>query len=176
MPRESKSSESSGTDIFQILTKRAEEEKKRQREKLLAPLGLKEYFAEGTIAVNRRICKGLECKLCIKACPTNALFWKKGEVGLTRELCIYCGACVLSCIVDDCIRISRKRPDGTVEEFSSPRGFLALQQNIDAGKRIMKVLEVFPTAEAFIKWQRKSKSRALQRKKRRPSFGRSISP
>jgi Fe-S-cluster-containing hydrogenase component 2 len=176
MPKESKSSESSGTDIFQILTKRAEEEKKRQRERLLAPLGLKEYFVEGTIAVNKRTCKGLECKLCIKACPTNALFWKKGEVGLTRELCIYCGACVLSCIVDDCIRISRKRPDGRVERFSSPRGFLALQQNIDAGKRRTKILEVFPTAEDFVIWQRTSKSRGAPRKKRRPSSVRSISP
>jgi Fe-S-cluster-containing hydrogenase component 2 len=165
MPKESKPGESSDTDMFQILTERAEEEKKRLREKLLAPLGVKEYFAEGTVAINKRTCKGLECKLCIKACPTNALFWKKGEVGLTRELCIYCGACVLSCIVDDCIRISRKRADGRVEEFSSPRGFLALQQNIDAGKRLMRILEVFPTPEAFIKWQRKSKSRGASKKK-----------
>lgn len=165
MPKESKPSQSAGTDIFQILTERAKEERKGQREKLLAPLDVKEYFAEGTITLNKRTCKGLECKLCMKACPTNALFWKTGEVGLTRDLCIYCGACVLNCIVDDCIQISRKRPDGRVERFSTPRGFVALQHNIDARKRFEKILEVFPTPEDYIEQQRKLGSHGASNKK-----------
>jgi ferredoxin len=165
MPKESKPSQSPGTDIFQILTERTKYERTGQREKLLAPLGVKEYFAEGTITLNKRTCKGLECKLCMKACPTNALFWKTGEVGLTPDLCIYCGACVLNCIVDDCIQISRKRPDGRVERFSTPRGFVALQHNIDARKRLEKILEVFPTPEDYIKQQRKSGSQRASNKK-----------
>jgi ferredoxin len=164
MPKESKSDKSSGADIFQILRETAEEEKKRQREKLLAPLGVKEFFADGTITINRRICKGLECKLCIKACPTSALFWKAGEVGITRELCIYCGACVLNCIVDDCIKISRKRPDGEVESFGSPKGFMALQHCIDTKKRFERVLEAFPSPEDYVKQQRKPKSRVVPSK------------
>ncbi len=165
MPKESKPGKFSGADIFQILTETSEEEKKRQREKLLAPLGVKEFFSEGTITINKRTCKGLECKLCIKACPTSALFWKTGEVGLTLELCIYCGACVLNCIVDDCIRISRKRPDGNIENFNSPRGFVALQHGIDAKKRFEKILEVFPTPEDYINQQRKLKSRGAPKER-----------
>jgi ferredoxin len=164
MPKGSKPGKSSDADIFQILTEITEQEKRRQREKLLAPLGIKEYFADGTITINKRTCKGLECKLCIKACPTSALFWKAGEVGLTQELCVYCGACVVNCIVDDCIRISRKRQDGRAESFSSPRGFVGLQHSIDARKRFERVFGAFPAPEDYIKHQRKSRSYGIPKK------------
>jgi len=118
MPKKRKHDKSSNVNIFQILMETAEKEKKKRREELLASLGVKEFFAEGSITINKRTCEGVECRLCIKACPTNALFWKTGEVGITQELCIYCGACVLSCIVDDCIKIVRKRLDDEVESFS----------------------------------------------------------
>jgi ferredoxin len=166
MPKESKPTGSLGKDIFQLLTETSEQEKKRQREKLLAPLEIKDFFPEGSITINKRTCKGVECKLCIKACPTSALFWKRGEIGLTRELCVYCGACVLNCIVDDCIRISRKRPDGKVESFNSPRAFVALQHSIDTKKRLEKILEVFPTPEDYIKQRPKSKQQNAQKSKR----------
>jgi len=87
-------------DIFQMLTEISE--KKKLREEALAPYRINEYFVEGTLTINKRTCRGLECKLCIKACPTNALFWKAGEVMITTELYVYCGACVPSCIIDDC--------------------------------------------------------------------------
>jgi ferredoxin len=157
MRKERKSSKHSSADMFQMLTETAEQEKKKQKEELLAPLGIKEFFAEGSISINKRTCKGLECKLCIKACPTNALFWKLGEVGLTENLCIYCGACVLSCIVDDCIKITRKRPDGSLERFSKPRDFVTLQHNIDTKRRFERVQEAFPEPEDYIK-RRSSKS------------------
>jgi len=112
MPKKKKSDRSSDINIFQILTETTEKEKKKRREELLAPLGIKEFFVEGKITIEKRTCKGLECKLCIKACPTNALFWKSGEVGITEDLCIYCCSCVLNCIVDDCIKIMRKRQNG----------------------------------------------------------------
>jgi Fe-S-cluster-containing hydrogenase component 2 len=149
MPK--KGEKSSGVDIFELLESVGEKEKKKRREELLAPLGAKEFFVEGSITINKRICHGVECKLCIKACPTNALFWKAGEIGLTEELCIYCGACVLSCIVDDCIKITRKRPTGQVEDFSKPRDFITQQNKINTRKRFEKVKEVFPEPEDYLK-------------------------
>jgi ferredoxin len=165
MPKEPRAKDSSGSDIFQLLTAIAEQEKKKKREELLQPLSIKEFFVDGSLTINKRTCRGLECKLCIKACPTSALFWKKGEVALTRDLCVYCGACVLNCIVDDCIRISRRRPDGKVESFSSPRGYFALQSKIDAGKRLARILEVFPTSEDYLRQRRKTKAQNKSKQK-----------
>ncbi|MBS7632995.1 hypothetical protein KEJ15_05165 [Candidatus Bathyarchaeota archaeon] len=159
MPRKNKSEKPSGIDIFQVLIQTEKEAKQRKREELLASFGVKQYFAEGTITINKTTCKGVECKLCIKACPTNALFWKAGEVGITKELCVYCGACVLNCIVDDCITVSRKRETGETERFSKPKDFTALQHAIDAEKRFKRVLEVFPTVKEYLKRQKKRKRR-----------------
>jgi ferredoxin len=151
MSKKRKSAKPSKVDIFQTLMETAEKEKKKRREELLAPLGIKEFFVEGKITINKRTCKGVECKLCIKACPTNALYWKTGEVGITEELCIYCGACVLNCIVDDCIKVSRKRPNGEPESFSTPRNFIMLQQSINTKKRFERVKTIFPTPEEYLK-------------------------
>ena len=136
------------------LDKRLDTEKRKRREELLAPLGIEEFFAEGSITINKRTCKGVECRLCMKACPTNALFWKAGEIGLIEELCIYCGACVLNCIVDDCIRIIRKRQTGEVESFSRPRDFLTKQDSSNTKKRVEKVREAFPEAQDYLKGRR----------------------
>jgi len=145
MPQES----SASVDIFDLLSDSGEKAKKKRREELLASLGVKDFFAEGNISVDKRTCWGLECKLCIKACPTNALYWKAGEVGIVEDLCVYCGACVLSCMVDDCIKVKRKREDGTVEKFSKPKDVIALENRINAKKRFERVKEVFPTVEAY---------------------------
>jgi ferredoxin len=149
MPK--KTDKPSNVDIFQLLEGAGKREKKKRRQEALAPLGMKEFFVEGSISINKRICQGVECKLCIKACPTNALFWKAGEIGLTEELCIYCGACVLSCIVDDCIRITRRRLTGEVETFSKPRDFITEQSSINTKKRLQRVKEVFPEPEDYLK-------------------------
>jgi NAD-dependent dihydropyrimidine dehydrogenase PreA subunit len=130
-------------NIFQLLVETTEKEKQKRRKELLAPLGITEFFAKGKITINKRICKGVECKLCIKACPTNALFWKAGEVAITEELCIYCGACVLNCIVDDCIKVVRERADGKVESFSKPRDVVMLQHSINNRKRTQRVDTAF---------------------------------
>lgn len=142
---------SSSSDIFQLLMETAEKEKRQRREELLAPLGVKEFFVDGNIKINKRTCRGVDCRLCIKVCPTNALFWKTGEVGITEELCIYCGACVLSCIVDDCIRVWRKRASGEVERFSTPRDIIVLDSNINAKRRLERVKSIFPTSEEYLK-------------------------
>jgi len=151
MPKKKKPSEPSSVDIFQLLTETAEKEKKKRREELLAPLAVKEFFVEGSITINKRTCRGVECELCIEACPTNALYWKAGDVGIIGELCIYCGACVLSCIVDNCVKIVRKRETGEVENFSKPRDFTALQHSINAKKRRERIQDVFPKAEDYLK-------------------------
>src|SRR3990170_68438 len=139
---------SSNFDIFGLLSDSDEKTKrKKRREELLASSGTKEFFTEGKISVDKRTCHGVECKLCIKACPTNALYWKSGEIGIVEDLCVYCGACVLSCMVDDCIKVARKREDGKMERFSKPRDVRTLENRINTKKRFERVSEVFPTAE-----------------------------
>jgi ferredoxin len=155
MPQES----SSNVDIFNLLSDNGKKVKKQQREELLAAAGIKEFFVDGGISINKRTCWGIECKLCIKACPTNALYWKAGEVGVAEDLCVYCGACVLSCMVDNCIKVTRKREDGTTEKFSKPKDVIALADKINAKRRLERVKEVFPTAEAYCERYKPRKSK-----------------
>jgi Fe-S-cluster-containing dehydrogenase component len=152
MGKKAKPDEFTSSDIFSLLVETGEKERRKRREELLAPLGIKEFFVDGSITIDKRTCKGVECKLCIKACPTNALFWRAtGEVGITEELCIYCGACVLNCIVDNCIRITRKRENGEIEKFSTPRAFTILEHSINTKKRHERVRAIFPTVEEYLK-------------------------
>jgi ferredoxin len=116
-----------------------EAEKRQRRKELLEPTGVKELFKEGKISINKFTCVGGQCKLCIKACPTNALYWSNAGVGITEDLCVYCGACVLNCMVNDCIKIERKRDDGTTERFSKPSDVIKLAEKRNAGKRFERV-------------------------------------
>ena len=111
------------------------EKKREERAKLLESLGIEERFESGSISIDTSICRGLECKLCIEACPTNALYWGYGEVKVVEDLCIYCTACVVNCIVDNCIKVFRRRPDGRGESYSTPRDVLRLFENINSKKR-----------------------------------------
>ena len=110
----------SAIDIFGLLSEEPPkppnpaEEKKKRRQELLGPTGVKERFKEGSLSINKYTCLGVQCKLCVKVCPTNALYWSSGEVGIIEDLCVYCGACVLNCMVDNCMKIERKREDGTI--------------------------------------------------------------
>jgi hypothetical protein len=52
-------------------------------------------------------------------------------------------------MVDDCIKITRKREDGKVEKFSKPKDVLKLENRINAKKRFERVREVFPTPEDY---------------------------
>lgn len=141
-------------DIFSLLSedtaeRAAEEEKKKRREELLAPTGVKELYKDGKISINKFTCVGGQCKYCIKACPTNALYWSSGKVGIIEDLCVYCGACVLICMVDDCIKVERKREDSTTEKFSKAQDVLKLVDRINSKKRVERVASIFPTHESY---------------------------
>ncbi len=140
----------SNVDIFGLLSEDSPEQaKKKRRQELLEPTGVKELFKEGNISINKYTCEGVQCKLCIKACPTNALYWKNGEVGIIEDLCVYCGACVLNCMVDDCIKIERKREDGKVERFSKPKDVIMLCEKLNGQKRSERVRSVFSVITKF---------------------------
>jgi ferredoxin len=136
-------------DIFRLLLESAER-KKEEKVRLLESLGVKEYFEEGSIGIDKKTCEGIECKLCIEACPTNALYWGYGEVKIAEELCVYCVACVLCCIVDDCIQVWRKRSNGKMEEFSTPAEASGLLNNINTEKRVDITKRRFPKLEEYI--------------------------
>jgi len=130
-------------DIFGLLAEdNAESEKKKNRRELLEPTGVKDLFEEGNISINPHTCLGVQCKECIKVCPTNALYWGSGKVEIMPDLCVYCGACVLNCQVDDCIKLERKRDGGTIEKFSKPKDVLILQKKANASKRVQRVQSV----------------------------------
>jgi Fe-S-cluster-containing hydrogenase component 2 len=132
----------SGVDIFQLLEAASEAKQRKNRQLILESLDVKEFFEDGEISIDKKTCRGVECKLCIDVCPTYALYWRSGEMGVEEDLCVYCTACVLSCIVDDCIRVQRKRPSGEVETFASPKPILILLQAKSSQKKIDRVNSV----------------------------------
>ena len=138
-------------NIYNLLSEVSEkkEEKKSRRVELLESMGVKECFEEGSIKIDMRTCRGIECNLCIKACPTNALYWKAGEIGIEEDLCIYCTACVLSCCVDDCILVTRKRSNGKTESFSNPKDVLRLNRKIIARKKREGVKSIMENPEDY---------------------------
>ena len=142
-------------NIFDLLSEEAPEKEeakipKSRRAEFLESMGIRDRFEEGSISIDMRTCRGIECNLCIKACPTNALYWKAGEIGTIEDLCIYCTACVANCMVDDCIRVTRKRTDGKTECFSDAKDVLELQCNINSKKRKARVVSLYPTIAEYL--------------------------
>ena len=116
-----------------------EEERRQRRKKLLEPTGVKDLFKEGKIDINPFTCVGGQCRLCIKACPTSALYWGAGKVEVIEDMCVYCGACVFNCMVDNCINIQRTRPDGNVEKFGKPSDVVKLAERLNNQRRFQRV-------------------------------------
>ena len=139
---------SSDVDIFGMLSE-GSKKKKSQRKELLLSAGVKDFFKQGDISINKRTCRGLDCKLCIDNCLTNALFWQSGEVKIVKDLCVYCGACVLCCMIDDCIKIERKRDSGEIETFSKPQDVIKLEDKINVKKRFKRVTALFPRVNRY---------------------------
>lgn len=126
-----------GVDIFRLpraSTHASQERKRKEGTQLLQSIGVEEIFVEGSVRINWKTCRGVECRLCIDACPTYALYWREGEVGIAEELCIFCTACVGVCLVDNCIQVSRKRSSGEIEMFSNAREALMLLHSINSRK------------------------------------------
>jgi Fe-S-cluster-containing hydrogenase component 2 len=149
MPK--KTSNGENMDIYKLLSEASERKKKEKRTELLRSVGVKEIFEDGSIKIDMKTCKGVECKLCIEVCPTNALYWRTGEVGVTEELCVYCTSCVLNCMVDDCIEVTRKRPNGEKEVFNKPQDVLILLDNINSRNRVKALKMLFPGEETYLK-------------------------
>jgi len=141
----------SSVDIYQLLLETSKRQRVEERARLLQSVGVKEYFEEGSIRIDKRTCRGTECELCIKVCPTNALYWRSGEIGVVENLCVFCGACVLNCIVDNCIQVTRRRSNGENERFSTPEDVLTLLHGISSRKRGKMVKSRFPDEEAYLK-------------------------
>ena len=147
-----KKSEESSINIYDLLSaevSKKKEEKKSRRAELLESVGVEDRFKEGNINIDMRTCRGIECNLCVKACPTNALYWKAGEIGLEKDLCIHCTACVLNCCVDNCIKVTRKRPDGRTENFSTPKEALEVNRKIAAEKKQERVKSLFDNPDEY---------------------------
>lgn len=137
-----KKSEEPSINIYDLLSDEVaeiKEEKKNRRDELLESIGVEDRFEDGSIKIDMRTCRGLECNLCVKACPTNALYWRAGEIGIEEDLCIHCTACVLNCCVDNCINVTRKRPDGKTETFSTPKEAVQVNRIIAAKNRKERV-------------------------------------
>ena len=146
-----KKSENSIVNIYDLLSEASEkkEEKKSRRAELLESMDVKDRFEDGSIKIDMRTCRGIECNLCVKACPTNALYWKAGEIGIEKDLCIHCTACIINCCVDNCIQVTRKRPDGKTESFSNPKDVLRLMRNIISKKKREGVKSIFENPEDY---------------------------
>jgi len=147
-------------DIFDLLStseceaseeKEKQDSSKSQRNELLATTKVKDLYPEGTITINKYTCVGVQCKLCIKACPTNALYWTNSGIGITEDLCVHCEACVLSCMVDNCIKVTRKREDGKQEQFSNTHDILLLNSKVNAEKRSQRIRDVIPSKDEYCK-------------------------
>jgi len=160
-----KQDETSSMDIYGLLLDASKRKKREKRAQLLQSIGVKEFFEEGKIKIDLKTCKGVECKLCIKACPTNALYWKTGEVGITEELCAYCTSCVLNCIVDNCIQVERKRANGETERFSNPVHVCSLLESLNARNRMKTIERVFPDQETYMKRYRRPMFQSEEEKK-----------
>jgi len=143
--------EKDGADISHLLREASQKRKREERTRLLQSMGIQENFVEGSVRINWKTCRGVECKLCIDACPTNALYWREGEVGIDDELCVFCVGCVGVCLVDDCIQVSRKRPSGEIESFSNAREVLILLHTINSKKAVERAKSRFQNIEAQLK-------------------------
>ena len=144
----SKHDEKTSMDIYGILLEAGKKKNREKRAQLLQSIEAKEFFEEGKISIDMKTCRGVECKFCIKMCPTNALYWKSsGEVGITEELCIYCASCVLNCMVDNCVKVERKRSNGEMEQFSKPSDVTKLLEDVNTRNRMKTVKSLFSEEE-----------------------------
>ncbi|MEJ2240688.1 MAG: 4Fe-4S binding protein [Candidatus Bathyarchaeota archaeon] len=145
-------------NIFDLLEEAPKENiPMKKRSELLDSIGVKDRFKEGNIKIDMRTCRGIECNFCVKVCPTNALYWKAGEIGIEEDLCVYCTACVANCMVDDCITVTRRRQDNKIESFRNPKDVLNIQRTLCSNKRKEKVKSLCYTTDEYFDQQKTNK-------------------
>jgi len=54
-------------------------------------------------------------------------------------------------MVDDCIEVKRKRPNGETETFSKPKDVFTLLDNINSRNRVKAIEMLFPDEESYLK-------------------------
>jgi len=135
-------------NIFEPLLEDPKGQENKERTQLLQSIGIEENFVDGNIEINWKTCRGVECRLCIDSCPTHALYWSEGEVCIASELCVFCVACVGVCLVDGCIRVSRERPSGEIENFSNAREVLMTLRKIASTKVVERTRTRAPLMRA----------------------------
>lgn len=150
MPAKDEEKTSSIFDLLEDVPDEEEQTPTSERNELLKSMGVEDRFKEGSISIDMRTCRGIECNLCVKACPTNALYWKGGDIGIIEDLCIHCTACVANCMVDDCICVTRKRSDGKKEKFSNAKDVCMLLKKINSQKGVDRVTALYPTVEEYL--------------------------
>ncbi|MEM2425024.1 MAG: 4Fe-4S dicluster domain-containing protein [Candidatus Bathyarchaeia archaeon] len=98
----------------------------------------------GEIVIDREKCKGVLCQQCVTACPERALVWiaYPGEIRVEKNVCRLCMACVVSCPVENCIKVVRKRSSGKVEIFGTLRDALRIVNDLNAKKRLSIVSRI----------------------------------
>ena len=134
-------------DIYSLLLK-GQKKPRTERTEILHSMGITQlFYEEGSLRIDMSKCLGVECKLCIKACPANALYWEEAKVKLVEDLCIYCSACVFNCIVDNCMVLTRRSGDGKRIRFSTPKG-AALANNATAAEKRRKAVSELASALA----------------------------
>jgi len=52
-------------------------------------------------------------------------------------------------MVDDCIKVERKRDDGKVERFSKSKDIIKIGEKINTQKRLARVGSILPTVEDY---------------------------
>jgi len=52
-------------------------------------------YNKGSITVRGHIC--IQCKICMKICPTDAIEFTDGHMTLDEDKCIACGECATKC-------------------------------------------------------------------------------
>ncbi|NHJ87076.1 MAG: 4Fe-4S dicluster domain-containing protein [Asgard group archaeon] len=95
-------------------------------------------FIEGKIEVNDDLCPG-GCSTCIEICPVECLSlpvatkeepWEKtAKVGVNRDKCLYCGACLFACPTGGAINLERTKISCS-EEGSDSRIWQNIEQKL----------------------------------------------
>lgn len=112
-------------------------------------------FVEGEITVDNKECPG-GCSTCIEICPVESLYlpiapkeepWQKmPKIGVNRDKCLFCGACLFACPANIAIDLARTKIHHSEEGSDS-----TIWKNIEA-----KLLKPVKSREWFYEKREKT--------------------